>query len=60
VKFGNLNRLETSGPAQACNGTVLPPWKVIITLEANGIERKEFVPVQVGLVKISFKRYAWR
>jgi len=60
LKYGSLKLLEPSGPAQACTGIALPPWKVITPLEANANERREFEPVQVGLIKINGKMYAWR
>jgi len=30
MKFGNLNFLEHSGPLQACNGTALPFFMIIV------------------------------
>ena len=58
MKSGNLSLLKPSGPFQTCTGIALPPWKVITSLEANATERKEFEPIQVGLIKISGKMYA--
>jgi hypothetical protein len=52
LKSGNINLVKSLGPALVYTGIALHPWKVIISLETNITERREFEPVQVGLINL--------
>jgi len=41
TKSGNLNFLEPSGPLQACNGTALPFYEVIIVVKERTRDREK-------------------
>ena len=51
MKSGNLNFLETSGPLQVCNGTVLPYpilWEAASVPVSPGVAEKRRAVAHVG------------